>query len=184
MKKIVVLFSGAGSNLAYLIEHLHKKKVEIAAAITNNEHAGGIAYAKAAKIPLHIIRQSDFENREAFDKALVETIAPYRPDLVVLAGFMRILTPVFTSRVEAINLHPSLLPRHKGLHAIERSFNDEHDEGGVSVHRVNDELDGGEIILQKAILKEGHDLQSYTDAIKALEKEALSEAILRVLEIE
>ena len=184
MKKIVVLFSGTGSNLTYLIEHLHQKKLEIAAAITNNPQAGGITYAKEAGIPLHIIDQNAFDTREAFDRKLVETIIPYRPDLVVLAGFMRILTPTFTDNIEAINLHPSLLPRHKGLNAIERSFEDAFDEGGVSVHLVNEALDGGKIILQKAILKAGNDLQSYTDAIKALEKEALSEAILKVLEIE
>jgi len=94
---------------------------------------------------------------------------------------MRILTPVFTEQIRAINLHPSLLPRHKGLHAIEKSFGDNFDEGGVSVHWVTSELDGGEIIVQKRIAKAGHDLRSYTEAVKRIEKEALSEAILQIL---
>jgi len=101
---------------------------------------------------------------------------------VVLAGFMRILTPIFTDTINAINLHPSLLPRHKGLHAIERSFEDEHSEGGVTVHKVTSELDGGEIVIQKAINKEGLSFQEYYEKVRTLEKEALAEAILKVLE--
>lgn len=181
MKKIVILFSGAGSNLAYLIEHLHRKKLIIAAAITDKPDAGGIAHAKAAGIPVEIIDAKAFESREAFDATLVKTIKRYAPDLTVLAGFMRILTPVFTDTIRAINLHPSLLPRHKGLRAIERSFEDAHTEGGVTVHWVTSELDGGEIIVQKRIAKAGHDLCSYTRAIKDIEKKALVEAIEKIL---
>ncbi len=181
MKKIAVLFSGKGTNFAYLADHLHRKDVEIVVALTNNPEAEGIAIAKAHGIPLEIIEPKAYESREAYDTAVVERLHLYTPELVVLAGFMRILTPVFTEQIRAINLHPSLLPRHKGMHAIEKSFGDSFDEGGVSVHWVSAELDGGEIIIQKHIAKAGHDLQSYTDAIKRIEKEALSEAICKVL---
>ena len=181
MKKISVLFSGKGTNFAYLADHLHRKDVEIIVALTNNPEAEGIAIAKAHGIPLEIIEPKAFESREAYDAAVVDRLGGYAPDLTVLAGFMRILTPVFTEQIRAINLHPSLLPRHKGMHAIEKSFGDNFDEGGVSVHWVTSELDGGEIIIQKRIAKAGHDLQSYTETVKCVEKEALSEAICKVL---
>jgi len=182
MKRIVVLFSGQGTNLTSILEHLHRKRVIVAAAITDNPQAGGLPIARSYGIPTEIIDKQAFDTREAFDAALVSRIQTYRPDLVVLAGFMRILTAVFTRQVRAINLHPSLLPRHKGLRAIERSFHDPYDEGGVSVHWVSEVLDGGEIIVQKSIPKSGHTLTSYTQAIRRLEKEALREAILKVLD--
>lgn len=180
MKKIVVLFSGKGSNFAHLAKTL-QGDIEIVLAITNNPNAGGIEVAKTHDIPLEIIESSPFPTREAFDEALVKAIQKAGADLVVLAGFMRILTPVFTNNVKAINLHPSLLPRHKGVEAIRRSFEDEHSEGGVSVHWVTSELDGGEIIIQKTISKAGLDLESYDHAVRRLEKEALSDAIRVVL---
>jgi len=111
----------------------------------------------------------------------VERLKRYAPDLTVLAGFMRILTPVFTEQIRAINLHPSLLPRHKGLHAIEKSYADGYAEGGVSVHFVSAELDSGEIVLQKRIAKTGLDLESYKCKVRAIEKKALVEAIQKVL---
>ena len=181
MKKIAILFSGQGTNFAYIAEHLHQKELDIVVALTNKPNAGGIAIAKRYDIPLEIVDSKAFEQREAFDAEVVKRLQLYAPALTVLAGFMRILTPVFTEHIRAINLHPSLLPRHKGLHAIERSFHDSFDEGGVSVHWVTTELDGGEIIVQKYITKAGHSLQSYTDAVKQIEKEALQEAICKVL---
>jgi phosphoribosylglycinamide formyltransferase-1 len=94
---------------------------------------------------------------------------------------MRILTPVFTNQIKSINLHPSLLPRHKGLNAIEKSYEDEHTHGGVSVHYVTSELDGGEVILQKEIAKESLDFEVYDKKVRSIEKEALAEAIMVVL---
>ena len=181
MKKIAVLFSGTGTNFAYIVEHLHQKALEVCVALTNNSQAKGIEVAKAANIPLEIVDSKAFESREAFDAEVVRRLKHYNPDLTVLAGFMRILTPVFTEQIEAINLHPSLLPRHKGLHAIERSFEDEHSQGGVSVHWVTSELDGGEVIVQKSIEKEGLDFEAYDQQIRTIEKEALAEAIHKVL---
>ena len=114
----------------------------------------------------------------------MKTIKRYAADLTVLAGFMRILTPVFTDNIKAINLHPSLLPRHKGLNAIEKSYEDVYEEGGVSVHYVSSELDGGEVILQKKVAKKGLDFDGYDKKIRAIEKEALTEAIVQVLKEE
>lgn len=181
MKKIAVLFSGKGTNFAHIVKYLHNKELQVVVALTNNPDAEGIAIAKAHHIPLEIVDSKQFENRESFDRTVLERLKPYGADLTVLAGFMRILTPLFTESVKAVNLHPSLLPRHKGLNAIEKSFYDDFEEGGVSIHYVSSELDGGEIVLQKRIRKEGLDLEAYDAKIRVLEKEALAEAILQVL---
>jgi phosphoribosylglycinamide formyltransferase-1 len=176
MKKIAVLFSGHGTNFAYLADNL-KDDIEITLAITNNPQASGQSIAKKHGISLEVIDQAGFGSREDFDAALVQSIQKADIDLVVLAGFMRILTPVFTDNIKSINLHPSLLPRHKGLDAIKKSYEDAYDEGGVSVHWVNSELDGGEIILQKVLKKEGLSFEQYDMMIREMEKEALFEAI-------
>jgi len=182
LKKIAVLFSGAGSNLAYILDNLHRKEgIEVALTLTNVPTANGIRYAEAHGVPLEIVDSKGFSSREEFDSMVVDIVKQYGVELVVLAGFMRILTPVFTEQVSAINLHPSLLPRHKGMKAIERSYDDEHPEGGVSVHWVTSELDGGEIILQKSVAKEQKSFEEYEAAIKTIEKIALSEAIKKVL---
>jgi phosphoribosylglycinamide formyltransferase-1 len=180
-KKIAVLFSGRGSNFAYIVNTLHHKGFEVVVALTNNPNAQGIRVAKEASIPLEIIDSKGYESRERFDAAVVECLENYNPDLTVLAGFMRILTPVFTEQIKSINLHPSLLPRHKGLKAIEKSYEDEHTHGGVSVHYVTSELDGGEVILQKELAKEGLSFEAYDEKIRRIEKEALVEAIRKVL---
>ena len=181
MKKIAILFSGTGSNLAYILKHMHQHDVEVVVALTNNPNAGGIAFAKEYDIPLEIVDSKAYKERELFDTQLVNILQSYHPDLTVLAGFMRILTPVFTQQIKAINLHPSLLPRHKGIGAIERSYADEHPTGGVSVHWVTSELDGGEVILQKEIHKEHMSFDLYEQKIKRIEKIALIEAIKKVL---
>lgn len=180
-KKIAVLFSGRGSNFAYIVNTLHHKGFEVVVALTNNPNAQGIDIAKSASIPLEIIDPKAYKSREAFDAAVVKRLEQYAPDLTVLAGFMRILTPVFTEQIKSINLHPSLLPRHKGLKAIEKSYEDGYSHGGVSVHYVSSELDGGEVILQKEIAKEGLSFEAYDVKVRSMEKEALAEAIKVVL---
>jgi len=181
LKKIAVLFSGAGSNFKYLLDNLHNKDLKIIVAITNNPKADGISFAKEFNIPLYIIDSKLFKNREDFDKKVVDKLKEYTLDLTVLAGFMRILTPIFTDNIKAINLHPSLLPRHKGSKAIERSYEDSYENGGVSVHWVTNELDGGEIILQKKINKSNLSFKEYEDKIKVIEKIALAEGIRKAL---
>ena len=181
MRRIAVLFSGEGTNFAYLAEHLPTHDIHIAVALTNNPDAGGIAVAQRHGVPLEIVDHRDFASREAFDAEVVQRLERYDVDLTVLAGFMRIVTPVFTEPIRAINLHPSLLPRHKGLDAIRKSWEDAYDEGGVSIHWVSSELDGGEILLQKRLEKRGLSLDAYTREIRTLEKEALLEAIVKAL---
>ncbi len=181
MKKIAVLFSGKGSNFAHIVKTLHNKECEVVFALTNNPEAEGILVAQEYGIPYGVVEPKNFDSREAYDATLVETLKRYKPDLTVLAGFMRILTPVFTEQVKAINLHPSLLPRHKGLNAIEKSYEDEFDEGGVSIHYVSSELDGGEVILQKILSKKGFHFEAYNKKIRTMEKDTLVEAIVQVL---
>jgi len=176
-KKIAVLFSGKGSNFAHIVKTLHQQEFEVVVALTNNSNAEGIQVAKTASIPLEVIDSKAYESREAFDAVVVERLQKYNPDLTVLAGFMRILTPVFTDQIKSINLHPSLLPRHKGLKAIEKSYEDEHSYGGVSIHYVSSELDGGEVILQKEVSKEGLTFEAYDEKVRSIEKDALVEAI-------
>ena len=186
-KKIAVLFSGGGSNLEAILEGLHGKvfgetRIEVALTLTNKANAGGIA--KAAKYGLKsvVIEHVNFTSREEFDAAVVEEIKHANVDLTVLAGFMRILTPVFTSQVRAINLHPSLLPLFKGAHAIKESFDSDMKVGGVSVHWVSEELDGGKIIAQRAFEKSaGMSLEEFEAKIHAIEHEVLPETIVQIL---
>jgi len=181
MKTIAVLFSGSGTNLKYILDNLHNKDIKVVLALTNNIDANGIKYAKEYNIPLIIEPSKAYKSREEFDKKVVEHIQKSGANLTVLAGFMRILTPTFTNNIKAINLHPSLLPRHKGLNAIEKSYNDNFKDGGVTVHFVTSKLDSGEIITQKSILKDGLSFKEYYQKIRVIEKEALKEAILKVL---
>ena len=182
MNKIAVLFSGKGTNFTHIVKTLHKKECEVVFALTNNPEAEGILVAQEYGIPYGVVEPKNFDSREAYDAVVVETLKRYNPELTVLAGFMRILTPVFTEQIKAINLHPSLLPRHKGLNAIEKSYEDVYDEGGVSVHIVSSELDGGKVILQKILPKENLDFEAYDEKIRTIEKEALYEAIVKVIE--
>jgi phosphoribosylglycinamide formyltransferase-1 len=182
MKKIAVLFSGVGTNFEYLIQNL-PSDIRITLALCNNPSANGISIAQAHNIPVLVVDSSQFKTRELFDETLVYALKEANVDLVVLAGFMRILTPVFTKNIKSINLHPSLLPRHKGTNAIAKSYHDEHLEGGVSVHYVTDELDGGEIILQRSVSKDGLSFDEYYEEIKKQEKAALLEALCQVLEV-
>jgi len=181
MKKVAVLFSGSGTNLKYILENLHNKDIEVVLALTNNPNASGIKYAKEYNIPLIIEDSKSYTNRENFDKTIVKHIKKSGAELSILAGFMRILTSNFTNEIKAINLHPSLLPRHKGLNAIERSYEDNYKDGGVTVHYVTSELDGGSIIIQKSIDKEGLSFKEYFNKIRIIEKEALKAGILEAI---
>jgi len=181
--RVVILFSGSGTNLSNIIETLHKtKKIDIAVAISNRADAKGIQIAKDAGIDIEIIEHTNFSSREEFDASLVKTIQSYSPDLTVLAGFMRILTPIFTSSIKAINLHPSLLPLFKGANALEKSFNSGMRKGGVTVHWVEQELDGGSIIAQEEVeIKNSDSLEEFSERIHNLEYKLLPQTIIKVL---
>ncbi len=186
-KKIVILFSGEGTNLENIITKLHKKEInstvyEVTGTICNKEEANGIKRCKKYDIPVHIIEHKKFNSREEFDKELVKQIEKFNPDITVLAGFMRILTSTFTKNIKAINLHPSLLPLFKGENAIQRSFESDMKIGGVSVHFVSDELDGGEIILQQCFQKKDNEtFENFQKNIKEMEFELLPKAIVKIL---
>ncbi len=179
MKKIIILFSGEGFNAQNIVKELHQKKCEVVCAITNKKDAKGIERLKALSINTQVLEHINFQTREAFDAELVKVINSYKPDLVVLSGFMRILTSVFTENINAINLHPSLLPKHKGANAIEKSFASDDAKAGVSVHYVSNELDGGKIILQKSFIRDAKEsYESFCVKIKQIELEILPKAIL------
>lgn len=186
--KLAVLFSGNGSNLEKLCQKLHHKTIgtntyEIALCLCNNPNAKGIERAAKFKLETMIINHKDFKSREDFDAALVREIQKSGANLSVLAGFMRILSPVFTQNIKAINLHPSLLPLFKGAHAIKESFESDMKVAGVSVHWVSKELDSGQIIAQRAFEKTPHmSLAEFESKIHALEHELLPEAIVSIFE--
>ncbi|WP_373036515.1 phosphoribosylglycinamide formyltransferase [Sulfurimonas sp.] len=182
MKKIVILFSGDGFNAQNIVKKLHEKECYVACGITNKRDAKGLDKLQKLSVKTDVLEHTEFDSREKFDEELVRLVNSHEPDLVVLSGFMRILSEVFTSKVKAINLHPSLLPKFKGARAIERSFESDEEECGVSVHYVSSELDGGEIILQKSFLREDNEtLDSFSAKIKAIEYEIMPEAIVEVL---
>ncbi|MGG7048403.1 MULTISPECIES: phosphoribosylglycinamide formyltransferase [unclassified Campylobacter] len=186
-KRIAVLFSGNGSNLQAILEQIHNKvfnqiHIEVALTICNKPDAYGITRAKNFGIKTIIIENKNFSSREEFDKVLVEQIKLNNIDLVVLAGFMRILTPVFTTQIKAINLHPSILPLFKGAHAIDESFHSDMQIGGVSVHWVSEELDGGKLIAQRAFEREKDmSKEAWKDKIHAIEHEILPQSIVKIL---
>ncbi|MCF6339933.1 MAG: phosphoribosylglycinamide formyltransferase [Sulfurimonas sp.] len=182
MKKIIILFSGDGFNAKNIVNLLHKKKCIVVCGITNNPNAKGIEKLNLLGIKTEILNHLHFSNRESFDTELVQLINNYTPDLVVLSGFMRILSEVFTLNIKSINLHPSLLPKFKGAKAIERSFAGESNRCGVSVHWVNSELDSGNIILQQEFIRSKDDtFDSFGKKIKKIEFEIMPKAIVKAL---
>jgi phosphoribosylglycinamide formyltransferase-1 len=154
-KRIVVLISGSGSNLQAIIDRIEAGQIpgRIVAVISNREDAYGLTRAANAGIEGKVLDHKPFADRQAFDQALQETIDSYAPDLVVLAGFMRILTPEFVRHYAGrlFNIHPSLLPKYKGLHTHQRALDAGDTEHGCTVHFVTEELDGGPLIVQAAI---------------------------------
>lgn len=152
---VVVLISGSGSNLQALIDSVAHdgNPARIAAVICNRAGAHGLERAKQAGIATELLDHKQFDGREAFDAALIQAINAHQPDLVVLAGFMRILTPGFVQHYSGrlLNIHPSLLPKHKGLHTHQRAIEAGDSEHGCSVHFVTEELDGGPLVVQAVL---------------------------------
>jgi phosphoribosylglycinamide formyltransferase-1 len=152
---VVVLLSGTGSNLQALIDSTQTgdNPVRIRAVISNRADAYGLQRARDAGIDTAVLDHKAFEGREAFDSALVELIDGFSPNLVVLAGFMRILSADFVRHYQGrlLNIHPSLLPRYKGLHTHQRALEAGDREHGCSVHFVTEELDGGPLVVQAVI---------------------------------
>lgn len=159
MKNIVILISGGGSNMAAIVRAAERDRwadrfgARIAAVVSNKAEAGGLALARLHGIDTAVVPHKDFASREAFDEALAKVVDGYSPALVVLAGFMRILTPGFVGRYAGrlVNIHPSLLPAFPGLHTHQRAIEAGCKVAGVTVHQVTTELDHGPILAQAAV---------------------------------
>ena len=158
-KNIVILISGSGSNMAAIVETSLKErwqarfKARVVAVISNKAGAQGLAWAQEQGIATHALDHAQFSSREAFDAALMADIDRHEPTLVVLAGFMRILTPGFVQHYEGrlVNIHPSLLPAFTGLKTHQRAIVMGCRVAGATVHRVTSELDHGEILDQAVV---------------------------------
>lgn len=155
MKNIVILISGRGSNMEAIVQACQREAwpARVAAVISNKADAGGLDFARAHGIPTAVVPNKEFATREAFDAALQETVDGFAPDLVVLAGFMRILTPAFVEHYAGrmLNIHPSLLPLFPGLHTHRQALAAGVSEHGATVHFVTAELDHGPAVLQARI---------------------------------
>ncbi len=153
--KIAVLISGNGSNLQAIINHQkdHTELYEIALVISNKAEAYGLVRAQEANIETRVVDHKQFDNRESFDAELQKNLDDKNIQLVVLAGFMRILTEGFTQHYlgRMLNIHPSLLPKYTGLKTHQRALESGDSEHGLSVHFVTPELDGGPVILQAKV---------------------------------
>ncbi|WP_407311548.1 phosphoribosylglycinamide formyltransferase [Pseudomonas sp. nanlin1] len=152
---VVVLLSGTGSNLQALIDSTRAgdSPVRIRAVISNRADALGLQKAQDAGIDTAVLDHRQFDGREAFDRALMALIDDFEPQLLVLAGFMRILSATFVRHYHGrlLNIHPSLLPKYKGLHTHQRALEAGDSEHGCSVHFVTEELDGGPLVVQAVI---------------------------------
>jgi len=151
VKNVVILISGRGSNMRSLVET--DLPARIAAVVSNRPDAKGLDYARDRAIPIEVVDHKAFASRAAFDAALAEAIDRHAPDLVVLAGFMRVLTESFVRRYDGrlLNIHPSLLPSFPGLHTHERALEAGVKVHGATVHFVTADLDHGPIVVQAAV---------------------------------
>jgi phosphoribosylglycinamide formyltransferase-1 len=190
MKNIVILISGGGSNMAAIVRCAQRDNwrktfnAQVAAVISNRADAGGLAVARENTIATDVVDHKRFASREDFDAELAAAIDRHRPSLVVLAGFMRILTPAFVQRYQGrlLNIHPSLLPAFPGLHTHQRAIDAGCKVAGATVHQVTTELDFGPI-LEQAVVPVLADDTADTLAARVLTQEHLiyPKAIARLL---
>ncbi len=152
---LVVLISGSGSNLLAIIDAIKNNQLhaKIKAVISNRATAAGLEHASRENISTHVVDHKQYPSRELFDQAMMQIIEPIKPDLVVLAGFMRILSKDFIARYQhrLINIHPSLLPKYKGLNTHQLAIENHDAVHGASVHYVNFELDSGPVVIQAEV---------------------------------
>jgi len=153
--RIVVLISGGGTNLQAIIDACESVDYpgKVVGVVSNKADAYGLTRAQNANIETVALSHKAFESRESYDQALISNIDQFTPDVIVLAGFMRILTPAFVQHYQGklLNIHPSLLPKYQGLNTHQRAIDAGDTEHGVSVHFVTAELDGGPVILQAKV---------------------------------
>jgi len=172
--RLAVLISGNGSNLQALIDAAADGtlKAEICVVVSNRAQAFGLERAQLASIPNHVVTHSEFDDRVAFDRALLNLLDDYAPDLIALAGFMRVLGSEFVQRYAGriLNVHPSLLPQFPGLDTHERALRAKVSEHGASIHFVTEELDAGPVIVQgKVAVHEGETGNQLAERVNAVE---------------
>lgn len=176
--RLAVLISGTGRNLQAILDAVTRGHIEaeMAVVISNRPDAQGLQRAARAGVTTAVVDHRDFEGRDAYDAALAETLDRFQPDLIALAGFMRILTPGFVTRYQGrmFNIHPSLLPKYRGLHTHRRALEAGDTQHGASVHYVTPELDGGPVVLQGSI-----DIQA-TDTEASLARRVMEEVELAI----
>ena len=190
MYKIVVLISGGGSNLQAILDSIEVGNInaEVSSVISNRADAFGLERAEKAGIDNHVLDHNVFDSRESFDQSLAQIIDSYEPDLIALAGFMRVLSDEFVDHFygRMINIHPSLLPKYKGLNTHQRALENGDSEHGASVHFVIPELDAGTVIIQGIVPIHANDTanllqervhqiehQIYPQAVKYLAEDGL-----------
>ena len=183
--KVAVLISGNGSNLQAMIDSFkNQDQIQICSVISNVEDAYGITRASGAGIETHVINHKDYPSRETFEKKLIDKLNDTCPDLIVLAGFMRILSEVFITEYygKIINIHPSLLPKYKGMNTHERALENNEEFHGVTVHYVDDSLDGGPICAQSKLKINTSNVNELENQIHELEYKLYPEVIKQIAE--
>jgi phosphoribosylglycinamide formyltransferase-1 len=170
--KAVILISGNGSNLQSIIDNADRIDLQISCVISNNKNAFGLKRAESSKLQTAIIDPGLYNSKEAFDRDLISIIQKHGVELIVLAGYMRVLTPLFVSHYfgKILNIHPSLLPKFPGLNTHQRAIDASEKVHGVSVHFVTKELDGGPLIYQDSVIIDNSDTKE-TLSMKVLKKE-------------
>ncbi|MFP4560134.1 MAG: phosphoribosylglycinamide formyltransferase [Thiohalorhabdus sp.] len=180
--RCVVLVSGGGTNLQALLDWAAEGRLgaEIAGVVSNRPQAYALERARAAGVPTRVVDHTEYPDRPAFDAALREAVTAFRPDLLVLAGFMRILTPAFTGPFNGrmINVHPSLLPAFRGLDTHRKALEAGCRLHGTTVHLVTDDLDAGPIIAQGAVRVDDADTpETLARRVQAVEHRLLPQAV-------
>ena len=182
--KVAVLISGNGSNLQALIDNFKEEEsiVDINCVISNKEDAFGLERATRAAIDNHFVDHTEFKNRETFDQELIQILDGYNPDLIVLAGFMRILSEVFVEKYlgKLINIHPSLLPKYPGLETHKKVIENKEAYHGVTVHYVDKTLDGGPICAQSEIEVTTNNINDLQEQIHKIEHEIYPEVVQQI----
>ena len=170
--KAVILISGNGSNLQSIIDHADKIDLQISAVISNKDNAFGLQRAQSANINTYFVDSKIFNSRDAFDNELISIIDKLDIELIILAGYMRILSPLFINHFSGkiLNIHPSLLPKYPGLNTHQRAIDACDKEHGATVHFVTEKLDEGPIISQETVQVDTTDTEKSL-AEKVLERE-------------